>query len=306
MSSYHVPILRNACVEGLRIRPGKVYLDATFGGGGHSRGILERLEEGKLFGLDRDPDTRANAEGLDTNRFQWIQADFRHARKFLRMHGVSQVAGIMADLGISSHQIDRPERGFSTRFDGPLDMRMDQKSELSAQTIVNEYDQQALLHIFKNYGELRNAWAIVQAILRMRADGPIQTTAELAAGLERLAPQAKKAKFLAQVFQAIRIEVNDELGALQELLTDSVQMLETGGRLVILTFHSLEDRLVKHFMKAGNFSGEPEKDFYGNPIVPFRLVNRKPILPSAEEVAQNGRAKSAKLRIAEKIALHNG
>lgn len=300
MTDYHVPIMLAECVDGLAIRPDGVYVDLTFGGGGHSRGILEHLPSGKLYGFDQDPDTQANIAGLDRDRFEWIQANFRFAKKFLKLHGVTQVDGIMADLGISSHQIDQAERGFSTRLDGPLDMRMDQSGDLSAASVVNEYAEAELIRVLRTYGELRNAKGIAQEIIRMRASGQIESTKQLGDGLVKYAPDHRHAKFLAQIFQAIRIEVNDELGALKEMLQDTTKLLKPGGRLVILTFHSLEDRLVKQYMKAGNFSGEAEKDFYGNPLVPFVPITRKPITANQQEMAANGRARSAKLRVAER------
>ena len=296
---YHVPVLLLDSVNGLNIDPDGVYVDVTFGGGGHSREILTRLKEGRLFGFDQDPDAANNTP--NDPRFTLIPQNFRYMANFLRMYGANEVNGILADLGVSSHQFDVPDRGFSTRFDAPLDMRMSQNGERTAATILNTSPPEELRRILQQYGEVRGAGRVVQRILEFREEQPFQTTGDLNKVLSPLVPPLKQKKFQAQVFQALRIEVNDELGALKELLKQSERILKPGGRLSIISYHSLEDRMVKRFLRAGNFEGEVKKDFYGNPITPFKLITRSAITATEEEVNQNSRARSARLRIAERL-----
>ena len=296
---YHLPVMLNECIEGLNIRPDGTYVDATFGGGGHSRAILSRLgETGRLIAFDQDADALANA--LDDPRFTLLNENFRHAKSFLRLHGVRKVDGLLADLGVSSHQFDVAERGFSTRYDGALDLRMDQRQELTARDIVNTADEQELTRLLRLYGELPNARQMAKAIVAARATKAIETTFDLREAVSHHLPRGMENKYLAMLFQALRIEVNGELDALQALLRQSVELLNPGGRVVVMSYHSLEDRLVKNFFKTGNFEGLLEKDFYGNPIVPLRVVTRKAVTASEEELQRNNRARSAKLRIAEK------
>ena len=295
---YHNPVLLKETVDGLNIKPDGVYVDVTFGGGGHSREIMSRLgPNGKLFGFDQDLDALENV--IKDERFVLINENFRYIKRFLRFHGIKEVDGILADLGVSSHQFDVAERGFSTRFEAGLDMRMNQNSELSAYHVVNEYDEANLKRVFLDYGELKNAPAIARTILEAREDGPIKTTDDLKFVLSRFLPAHISNKILAQMYQAIRIEVNQEMDVLKEFLSQSLEILKPEGRLSVISYHSLEDRLVKRFMKNGLFEGEPERDFYGNFSVPFKLVG-KLIVPSNEEIKINNRARSAKLRIAEK------
>jgi len=298
--SYHNPVLLNESVDGLNISEGGVFVDVTFGGGGHSKEILKRLDgEGKLFGFDQDKDVEANV--MEDNRFELVKQNFRYLKNYLKFYRAIPVDGVLADLGVSSHQFNEGERGFSIRFEGPLDMRMNQGIELTAAKIVNEYDEQDLIRIFKEYGEVKNARNLVAEIVGRRESGNITTTQELIEVIEGCVPERIKNKYLAQVFQALRIEVNDELNALKEMLEQSYEVLKPGGRLSVITYHSLEDRLVKNFIKKGKFEGELEKDFFGNPQLKFKPVNRKPILPTAEEIKNNNRARSAKLRVAEKL-----
>jgi 16S rRNA (cytosine1402-N4)-methyltransferase len=300
--SYHLPIMLQECLNGLNIRPDGTYVDVTFGGGGHSRGILERLgEKGKLYAFDQDPDAKQNALAFsDDSRFTFIEANFRNIKKYLRLYGVKKVDGILADFGISSHQIDEPTRGFSTRFDGDLDMRMNQKADVSAYTIINEYPENQLHKILGMYGEVKNAKTLANAIVSSRMNDPIKTTGEFKALLEKFAPKFKEFKYFAQVFQAIRIEVNQELDVIKELLEQTPDLLrDTDSRLVIMTFHSLEDRLVKNYIKAGNFTGEMDRDIvFGTVTKPLEAVNRKLIEATPDEISANGRSRSAKLRIA--------
>ena len=301
---YHLPVMLNECIEGLNIRPDGTYVDATFGGGGHSRAILSLLgDEGRLIAFDQDADTIENA--LDDSRFTLLNENFRHAKSFLRLHGVRKVDGILADLGVSSHQFDVAERGFSTRFEGALDLRMDQRQELTARDIVNTADEQELERLLRLYGELPNARQMARAIVSARATKSIETTFDLREAVSRHLPRGMENKYLAMLFQALRIEVNSELDALQALLRQSVDLLNPGGRIVVMSYHSLEDRLVKNFFKTGNFEGVLEKDFYGNPIVPLRLVTRKAVVASEEEVQHNNRARSAKLRVAELLEVRS-
>jgi len=299
---YHVPVMLAECLEGLAIEPHKTFVDVTFGGGGHSKVILAQLESGKLYAFDQDEDAVKNAADLDANKFQLIEANFRHLKRYLRLNGLNQVDGILADLGISSHQIDTAERGFSLRKEGDLDMRMDQSQKLSAKEVINEYEEKQLADVFWLYGELKNSRKLAREIYsKRRGNDGIQTTTQLVDLLLPFAQRGRENQFLARVFQALRIEVNDEMGALKDFLEQSVQVLAEGGRLVVMSYHSLEDRLVKNFMRSGNLEGKIEKDFYGNPLVPFKLINRKPLVASEEEIANNSRARSAKLRVAEKI-----
>ena len=295
---YHNPVLLKETVDGLNIKPDGVYVDVTFGGGGHSKEILSRLNvNGKLFGFDQDEDAWENA--LPDERFTLIQEDFRYIKRFLRFHGIKEVDGILADLGVSSHQFDVPERGFSTRFDADLDMRMSKKNDLDAHKIINEYDDVNLKRVFLDYGELKIAPALARTIIEAREIKSIDTTDELKLVLQRFLPEQFKNKVLAQIYQAIRIEVNQEMDVLKEFLEQSLDILKPEGRLSVISYHSLEDRLVKRFMKNGMFEGEPEKDFFGNFSVPFKLIG-KLVVPTEEEIKINNRARSAKLRIAEK------
>lgn len=297
--NYHLPVMLNECIDGLNIRPDGTYVDVTFGGGGHSRAIMQHLgPEGRLLGFDQDADALANA--LDDNRFTLIHENFRYLKNFLRLHGVRSVDGILADLGVSSHQFDVADRGFSTRFDGELDLRMDRRQELTAKEIVNSADERELTRLLRLYGELPNAFQMAKAICHARIDKTIETTFDLREAVSRHLPRGMENKYLAMLFQALRIEVNGELEALQAMLQQAVEILNPGGRLVVMSYHSLEDRLVKNFFKTGNFDGKLEKDFYGNPIVPLKLVARKAITASDEELQRNNRARSAKLRVAEK------
>jgi 16S rRNA (cytosine1402-N4)-methyltransferase len=295
---YHNPVLLKETVDGLNIVSDGVYVDVTFGGGGHSKEILSRLgPNGKLFGFDQDEDALENA--IDDNRFVLIPENFRYIKRFLRFHGITQVDGILADLGVSSHQFDVPERGFSTRFDAGLDMRMSKKNELDAYKVINEYDDENLKRVFYDYGELKNAPALSRTIIDAREKKAIQTTEELKSILGKHLPAHFSNKILAQIYQAVRIEVNQEMDVLKEFLEQSLQILKPEGRLSVISYHSLEDRLVKRFMKNGMFEGEPERDLYGNFSVPFKLIG-KLIVPSEAEIRINNRARSAKLRIAEK------
>lgn len=296
---YHNPVLLHASVDGLNIKPDGVYVDVTFGGGGHSREILRRLgPNGKLFAFDQDEDALANA--IDDERFTLINENFRFIKRFLRFYGAKSVDGILADLGVSSHQFDVAERGFSTRFDAELDMRMSQKNDLNAYRVVNEYDEANLKRVFFDYGELKNAPAIARVILEARAQEAIKNTEQLKFVLSRFLPAHKSHKILAQMYQAIRIEVNQEMDVLKEFLEQSLEILNPNGRLSVISYHSLEDRLVKRYIKNGMFEGEPERDFFGNFSVPFKTIG-KLIVPDNAEIKINNRARSAKLRIAEKI-----
>ncbi|MDA9808206.1 16S rRNA (cytosine(1402)-N(4))-methyltransferase RsmH [Flavobacteriales bacterium] len=295
---YHSPVLLNECIEGLNIKPTGIYVDVTFGGGGHSKEIMKHLDGGKLFAFDQDADAYEN--NLRQDGFKLIDANFRYLRNFLRMEGVKKVDGILADLGVSSHQFDVAERGFSTRFEGELDMRMNPKSDLSAKEIVNDYSEENLANVLYKYGELKNSRRIAKEIVSARQVERINTTTELIVVVAKIVPEKYRNQFLARIFQAIRIEVNDEIVALEEMLLSAVDMLNPGGRLVVLSYHSLEDRLVKNLMKKGNLEGNAEKDFFGNPIKDLKEINRKVIIATADEIKQNSRARSAKLRIAEK------
>jgi 16S rRNA (cytosine1402-N4)-methyltransferase len=295
---YHNPVLLNECIEGLNIKPTGIYVDVTFGGGGHSKLILKNLKGGKLFAFDQDENAHKNT--LSEDGFKLIDANFRHLKNFLRMEGVRKIDGLLADLGVSSHQFDVAERGFSIRFNGELDMRMNTNSSFSAKEVVNEYAQQDLANVLYKYGELRNSRAIARAIVESSKREAIITTNQLIDVVGHMVPKKNRNQFLARIFQAIRIEVNDEMKALEEMLLDAVDMLNEGGRLVVLSYHSLEDRMVKNLMKKGKFEGELEKDFFGNSIKDLTEITRKVIVASKQQIEENTRARSAKLRIAEK------
>ena len=299
---YHAPVLLNECIAGLAIRPDGVYVDVTFGGGGHSGEIRRWLTTGKLFAFDQDTDAKANAAPLEGENFTLVEANFRHLQRYLKQYGVEEIDGLLADLGVSSHQIDSPERGFSTRFDADLDMRMDLRAPLTAQAVLRDYSEAQLHRIFGMYGEVHNARTLASAVVQERINRPLRTVNDLKAAVGRLAPRGKENKYFAQVFQALRIEVNDELKALEEMLEQATEMLRPAGRLVVMSYHSLEDRLVKNLIVKGKFSGEVEKDLFGNQRKPLRATSRKqPVVASEEELLRNPRARSAKLRIAEKI-----
>jgi len=298
-TTYHIPVLLEDCIQGLNINPNGVYVDVTFGGGGHSREIFSRLSEhGKLIVFDQDPDAKNNA--WIAGNFHFVPSNFSYLTNHLSALGISKVDGILADLGVSSHQFDQSERGFSFRADAELDMRMNQRSEKSAKEIVNQYDEDQLYYLFKEYGELNQARRIAQTLVLERNNKEIRTTTELCDILSHFAPKFKDYKFYAQVFQALRIEANDELGVLKKLLFSAADILADHGRLVVMSYHSLEDRLVKNFFKHGSMDGKEEKDFFGNLIKPFREINRHPIVPSENEVLNNPRARSVRLRIAER------
>jgi 16S rRNA (cytosine1402-N4)-methyltransferase len=288
------------CVEGLNIKPDGVYVDVTFGGGGHSKAILERLnEKGRLYAFDRDSNSKQNI--INDSRFTFIEDNYANLKDNLRLYREFGIDGILADLGVSSHQIDEPSRGFSTRFDGSLDLRMDTNQELSAKNVVNEYAEEDLIRIFRNYGELKNARQIAITIIRQRDVKPIETTFDLKAAISKLTPVQSENKFYALVFQALRIEVNNELESLRSMLSQALECLTSGGRLAVLSYHSLEDRLMKNFLRSGNFEGIEHKDFFGNKLSTFEVITRKPMTASEQEVEQNPRARSAKLRIGQKI-----
>ena len=296
--SYHVPVLLKESLEGLAINPSGTYVDTTFGGGGHSRAILAALgSRGRLLAFDQDPQAQQNA--IDDERFTLIPQNFRHIKRFLRFYGVKQVDGVLADFGVSSYQFDTAERGFSTRLEGALDMRMNPEAPLSAYEVVNTYEEEALSTLFFRYGELSQSRQIARTIVQQRSTRPIATTGELKQVVQRFLPKGKENKALAQLYQAIRIEVNGELAALEELLLQLPEIVRPGGRIALISYHSLEDRLVKRFIRDGQFSGEPQKDFYGNLLTPFQKVG-KAIVATQEEIAQNNRARSAVLRVAER------
>ena len=298
-NTYHTPVMLKECIEGLNIRPDGTYVDVTFGGGGHSREILKHLgEDGELLAFDQDADAQQNV--IDDSRFVFIDQNFRYLKNFTRLHNAIPVDGILADLGVSSYQFDQAERGFSIRFDAELDMRMNRSSGISAKDVVNNYTEAELHRIFGIYGEIQNAKSLANTIVMARLIAPIVTVADLKNAISARIPKGKENKYLAQVFQALRIEVNQELEALKDFLVQSAEVLVSGGRLVVMSYHSLEDRLVKNFIAKGKFSGEVEKDFYGNDQKPFEAVSRGAITASAEEITNNNRARSAKLRIAVK------
>lgn len=297
-TSYHNPVLLHPSVDGLNIKENGVYVDVTFGGGGHSREILKRLGSGgKLFAFDQDEDAAENV--IEDSRFQLVQENFRFMAQFLKFYGIRKIDGVLADFGVSSHQFDEPERGFSTRFEGDLDMRMSKRNAVSAYEVVNSYSYDDLRSVLFQYGELRNANTMAQVLVAAREVEPIKTTEQLKLALRQFLPKFKEHKILAQIYQAIRIEVNQELEVIKEFLTQLPGVLQTGGRLSVISYHSLEDRLVKRFIQTGKFEGEAEKDFYGNTDVPMRKVGGL-IVPTKEEIALNNRARSAKLRIAER------
>lgn len=296
---YHIPVLLNQCIDGLDIKPDGIYVDVTFGGGGHSNEILKNLSSGRLIAFDQDNDALENIP--DDERFVLVNQNFRYLVNFLRLHNALPVDGILADLGVSSHQIDIAERGFSSRFEGELDMRMNRNQSQTAADIVNNYSFDELNLVLRKYGELKNSGKIAKAILKTREENRIKTTTELTAAIEHCFPANKRSKNLAMIFQALRIEVNDELKALEEFLIQASEVLKPGGRLVVMSYHSLEDRLVKNFIKTGNLEGDLKKDFYGKPQLTFKSITRKPIVADEIEINKNNRSRSAKLRIGEKI-----
>lgn len=298
-TTYHIPVLLEPAVGELDIQPSGTYCDLTFGGGGHSRHILSKLgADGRLFSFDQDRDTLSNAP--DDERFNYVESNFRFLRSALRLRGVTQVDGILADLGVSSHHFDEVGRGFSFRGEGPLDMRMNQRGGRTAADVVNGYDADTLARVLKEYGELDTTWKIASCIERAREKAPITTTAQLVEAVRPCTPKRDESKFLTKLFQALRIEVNGEMEALKMALEQSLKVLRPGGRLVVISYHSLEDRLVKNFMRSGNFEGKIEQDFFGRQQTPFDLISRKAIVPSAEEVERNPRSRSAKMRVAVK------
>ena len=297
--AYHEAVLLSESVQGLNIKPDGVYVDVTFGGGGHSREIIKNLSKGQLFAFDQDTD--ANNNILEKENFKLLNTNFRNIKNFLRVEGINEIDGLLADLGVSSHQFDISERGFSTRFSGPLDMRMNLNSELDAKHIINNYSQQDLANIFFEYGELRESRKIAKTIVVARKEKQILTTNHLLDCIQHLSIERKRNQFFSRVFQAIRIEVNDEIQALKEMLNAATDLLKVGGRLSVISYHSLEDRLVKNLVRKGNVEGNLQRDFYGNPLKIFKEISKKVIVPSDQEIKTNPRARSAKLRIAEKI-----
>lgn len=297
---YHVPVLLNESVSGLEIKADGDYVDVTFGGGGHSREIFSRLKTGRLFAFDQDQDAAAHV--IESDRFFFIRHNFKYLRNFLRYYGLDQVDGILADLGVSSHDFDEAERGFSFRFDGDLDMRMNRDATQTAADLVNSYSEDQLRQVFREYGELENAGRLAKQLVSARAVNPVKTIGQFREAIAPCVPKFQESKYLAKVFQALRIETNHEMEVLRDFLQQSIELLKPGGRLVVITYHSLEDRMVKNFIKSGDFSGKQEQDFFGNVNAPLEAVNRKVIVPSEDEIEQNPRARSAKLRIAEKKA----
>jgi 16S rRNA (cytosine1402-N4)-methyltransferase len=297
--TYHVPALLKQSVDGLELRPRGVYVDVTFGGGGHSSEILLRLEGGRLIAFDQDEDAGANL--ISDERLLFIGQNFRFLRNNLVYHGIEEIDGLIADLGVSFHQFDVPDRGFSFRFEGPLDMRMNRAGSITAATVLNSYTEEKLANVFYRYGEITNSRAVARAVVLSRESAPLLSVDDLTLAVKSLVPPRNENKFYARLFQALRIEVNNELVNLKEMLKQALEMLVPGGRLVVITYHSLEDRLVKNFMRSGSFEGEIDKDFYGNVHTPFRVVTKRAIVAGEEEIAANPRARSAKLRIAEKI-----
>ncbi len=296
---YHNPVLLHECIKALDIQPEGYYVDVTFGGGGHSKEILKFLKSGKLIAFDQDADAAKNK--TTDSSLVFIQANFREIKKYLQLYQLLPIDGLLADLGVSSYQIDTADRGFSTRFDGEIDLRMDQSAGITAADVLNTYSEEDLYGIFKAFGELKNAKKVAWIVIKARTKEPFSTTEKLKQALGSCAPRGKEQKFWAQLYQALRIEVNDELGALKQMLSQAAEVLKPGGRLVIISYHSLEDRLVKNFIRTGNFEGDLKKDFYGNPITLFKQINKKPITPSELELEKNNRSRSAKLRIAEKV-----
>ncbi len=297
--TYHIPVLLNESIDGLNLENGKVFVDVTFGGGGHSKEILRRLnQDGRLLGFDQDEDAERNI--VDDNRFTFVRSNFRYLSNFLRYHGIDKIDGLLADLGVSSHHFDDSERGFSFRFDGNLDMRMNQKADITAADILNTYDEERLASIFYLYGELKNSRKIASVIVKARSNAAIKSISDFLNIIQPLFGRDREKKEMAKVFQALRIEVNQEMAALKEMLYSAAEYLKPGGRLSVITYHSLEDRIVKNFIKCGNVEGKIEQDFFGNIQTPFKLINNKVIVPSQEEIERNPRSRSAKLRIAEK------
>jgi len=299
MTVYHLPALLEESIAGLNLKPEGIYVDVTFGGGGHSRAILEKLTTGRLIAFDQDSDAVANF--INDERFTFLCQNFRYLKNNLRYHGVKAIDGLIADLGVSFHQFDEQERGFSFRGNAKLDMRMNRQSSVKASDILWSYEEERLADIFYNYGELTTSRRLAAAIVKARAVKPVTTVTDLTVTLRDLVPPREENKFWARLFQSLRIEVNSELVALKEMLTQALQLLKPGGRLAVITYHSLEDRLVKNFFRSGNFEGESEKDFYGNVSAPLKVVNRKVIVPTEQEIMNNSRARSARLRIAEKV-----
>lgn len=299
MTVYHLPALLEESIAGLNLKPEGIYVDVTFGGGGHSRAILEKLTTGRLIAFDQDSDAVANF--INDERFTFLCQNFRYLKNNLRYHGVKAIDGLIADLGVSFHQFDEQERGFSFRGNAKLDMRMNRQSSVKASDILWSYEEERLADIFYNYGELTTSRRLAAAIVKARAVKPVTTVTDLTVTLRDLVPPREENKFWARLFQSLRIEVNSELEALKEMLKQALQLLKPGGRMAVITYHSLEDRLVKNFFRSGNFEGESEKDFYGNVSAPLRVVNRKVIVPTEQEIMNNSRARSARLRIAEKI-----
>ncbi len=298
---YHIPVLLNETVDGLNIKPGGIYVDVTFGGGGHSREILRRLsDDAHLYSFDQDADAEQNIPDGD-KRFTFVRSNFRYLKNWMRYYDVEHVDGILADLGVSSHHFDDEERGFSFRFDAPLDMRMNERAGANAADVVNKYDEERLANVFYLYGEMKNSRRLASTIVKARSAKAICTISDLLEVVKPLMPREREKKDLARVFQALRIEVNHEMEALQEMLEAALQVLRPGGRLSVLTYHSLEDRMVKNFIRAGRIDGKVQQDFYGRRLTPWRAINNKVILPSAQEQAENPRSRSAKLRIAEKL-----
>jgi 16S rRNA (cytosine1402-N4)-methyltransferase len=297
--AYHIPALLNESIDGLNIRPGGIYVDVTFGGGGHSGAILKKLTSGRVVAFDQDEDAAVNTP--DDDRFILLQQNFRFLENNLRFNGISKIDGLLADLGVSFHQFDEPERGFTFRQNAPLDMRMNKGGGVTAEYLIKTLDEESLADIFYNYGELTNSRRIARELVAARNIRPVTTVNDMLDAIGRLAPFRQEHKFYAKVFQALRIAVNHEIDYLKEMLLQALSVLKPGGRLVVITYHSLEDRVVKNFMKTGNFEGEEKKDFFGNVETPFRLINKKGTAPGEDEIAENNRARSARLRIAEKL-----
>ncbi len=298
--TYHVPVLLKESIDGLNIKPGGIYVDVTFGGGGHSKEILSRLDEkGHLFSFDQDPDAEKNI--VNDHRFTFVRSNFRYLKNWMRYYGVDHIDGLLADLGVSSHHFDDETRGFSFRFDAPLDMRMNKRAGTTAAEIINNYDEEQLADIFYIYGELKNARKIAATIIKARSEKRIETTGDLMGSTSKLFQREREKKEMAKMFQALRIEVNHEMDALREMLNSAKDLLSEGGRLSVITYHSLEDRIVKNMMKAGNVEGKIKQDFFGRIEAPFRMINNKVTVPSNEEQQQNPRSRSAKLRVAEKV-----
>ena len=296
MMPYHKPVLLDECISGLQIKPEGIYVDCTFGGGGHSKEILKHLETGKLIAFDQDPEAKENIE--EDKRFIFAESNIRFLKNFLKYHQFARVDGILADLGVSWHHFDTPERGFSIRYDGNLDMRMNQNAGLTAEIVVNDYPMQSLDRIFRDYADLHNSHMLAKTIIRERESARISRVFQFIQIIDSCVPKKNNNQYLAQVFQALRIEVNQEMTTLKEMLLQTIEVLNTGGRLAVITYHSMEDKLVKNFMKTGNFEGKQEKDFYGNLIAPLTLINNKVITPSEKELEENNRSRSAKLRVA--------